>query len=238
MPVKTIVGCFVLSMVALLIAGDAAAQLVAAGPVAEPLLSNPRSPGDPVSLVLDDGSRENALGLTAGGQFVWLNRFTPTEYPIALDTIDVLFGADVGVSVGELFDVYLYADTDGDGDPGTGATYIGGSTGNAVAAVDDVTWTTVTLSPALDFAGPGDVIVALVNRTAGVAAGAFPAALDQTASQGRSWIGIYSATPGNPPTLPADAAWGIVDSFGFAGNWMVRASGTVTPVELISLTVD
>ena len=235
---KTPVVVVVSLMVGCLAAGNAAAQLVAAGPVAEPLQSNPRAPGDPVSLVLDDGTRENALGLTSGGQFIWLNRFTPTEYPIALGTVDVLFGAGVGINVGELFDVYLYADTDGDGDPGTGAAYIGGSTGNAVAAADDVTWTTVTLSPALDFPGPGDVIVAVVNRTAGTDPGEFPAAMDQTASQGRSWIGIYSANPGDPPTLPADVNWGIADSFGFAGNWMIRAGGTVTPVELISLTVD
>lgn len=227
----------VLALVGLLPAQEAAAQFAAAGrdpnPVTVELVP---PPGDPVNLVLDDGSRDNAIGLTAGGQFIWLNRFSPTEFPIELDTALVLFSAQDGINLGETFDVYLYQDTDGDGDPGTGAVYVGGVTGNTVAVLDN--WTTVNLG-ALGFSGPGDVLVAVVNRTAGVIAGTFPAAIDQTASQGRSWIGIYSAgNPGNPPTLPADAAWGTIDSFGFGGNWMIRASGSVVPVELQSFDIE
>jgi len=228
----------ILALAGLLPAQEAAAQLSAKGldpnPVTVELLP---PPGDPVNLVLDDGSRDNAIGLTSGGQFIWLNRFTPTEYPIELNTVLVYFSGQDGISLGETFDVYLYADTDGDGDPGTGSTYIGGQTGNAVAVLDN--WTTVNLAVPLGFSGPGDVLVAVVNRTAGVLAGTFPAAIDQTASQGRSWIGLYGAgNPGNPPTLPADSLWGIIDSFGFAGNWMVRGSGTVVPVELQSFDIE
>jgi hypothetical protein len=41
----------------------------------------------------------------------------------------------------------------------------------------------------------------------------------------RSWVGIYSGNPPEPPTLPPDADWGTIDSMGFAGNWMIRGSG-------------
>jgi hypothetical protein len=71
----------------------------------------------------------------------------------------------------------------------------------------------------------GDVLIAVVNRTAGTSAGEYPASIDQTASQVRSWVGIYSGNPGDPPTLPATSSWGIIDSFGFPGNWMIRGYG-------------
>jgi len=100
-------------------------------------------------------------------------------------------------------------------------------------------WTDIALTTPLDFAGPGDVLVALVNRTAGVNPVGWPASIDQTASQSRSWVGMYSAgNPADPPPLPADSLWGTIDSFGFAGNWMIRATGSVTPAELITLTVE
>ena len=110
-----------------LLAQEAAAQLAAAGrdpnPIAVELLP---PPGDPVNLVLDDGSRDNAIGLTAGGQFSWLKRFSPGEFPIQLNNVLVLFGSTDGINVGETFDVSLNQDTDGDGDPATGAVDVGG----------------------------------------------------------------------------------------------------------------
>ncbi len=55
----------------------------------------------------------------------------------------------------------------------------------------------------------------------------FPAALDQTATAGRSWAATYLAgdVPANPP-LPGDEQWGTIDSFGFPGNWIIRGSGS------------
>ena len=53
---------------------------IAEAPVAMRVTLTPDSPdvpNAPISLVVDDGVGENALGLTAGGQFLWLNRFTP-----------------------------------------------------------------------------------------------------------------------------------------------------------------
>ena len=75
------------------------------------------------------------------------------------------------------------------------------------------------------------MLVAVVNRTVGVSAGTFPASIDQTASQLRSWVGYYGASPvPNPPPLPVTGTgslYGTIDSFGaqFAGNWMIRGLG-------------
>jgi hypothetical protein len=181
-----------------------------------------------IQLVLDDGSWENALGLSAGGQFIWLNRFTPNaaEFPFTLDEVHILFGGGVGVNVGELVDIYIYEDTDGDGDPGTGANYLGSHHNASVQFVDNVTFSQYNISPVV-LNGPGDVLIAVVNRTAGIAPGTFVAAGDTTTSAGRSWIGAYLAgNPPDPPPLPSDALWGIGDSFGFPANWMLRGYGS------------
>lgn len=222
-----------------LVAGPAMAQFSASGKVMNPVqATDPRLPGDPVSLVVDDGSIDNSIGLTAGGQFIWLNRFAVAEFPIDLVQAEILFGLDVGINIGETFDIFTYSDTDGDGDPGTGAVIVGQALGATVAAVDDVTFTIVPLGPD-NFPGPGEVIVAAVNRTAGIAAGTFVAAMDQTAPQVRSWIGTYTGgDPATPPVLPADDLWGTIDSLGIAGNWMLRASGSVVPVELMSFDIE
>ncbi len=198
-----------------------------------------------VQLIIDDGSRENALGLTAGGQFIWLNRFTPSpaDFPFNLDEIHILFGAGVGVNVGETVDIYVFEDTDGDGDPATGANFLGALNNAPVQFVDDVNFSVYPIAP-IALNGPGDVLIAVVNRTAGTDPGEFPAAMDQTATQARSWIGTYLAgNPPDPPPLPSDDLWGTVDSFGFPGNWMVRGFGSqaapfIKLLEPTSGTVD
>jgi hypothetical protein len=92
----------------------------------------------------------------------------------------------------------------------------------------------------VNYAGPGDVLIAAVNR-AGMDSGTeFPANIDQTATQVRSWIGSYNAgNAPNPPPIPSDGFFAIIDSVpGLAGNWMLRASGVVTPVELLGVTIE
>ncbi len=187
----------------------------------------PGSPEAPVSFVVDDGVGENAIGLTNGGQFLWLNRFTPAPafFPIELDQVQVMFnypGGTSGINVGELVDIYLYADADGN--PANGATFVASLLNQQVQAVDGATWSVFDLPAPVTFNGPGDILIAVVNRTAGIAAGTFVATLDQTASQGRSWIGLGTGATDNPPVLPP-ATFGTVDSFGFPGNMMVRGYG-------------
>ncbi len=180
--------------------------------------------GSPITLQVDDGSAENGIGLTAGGQFVWFNRFTPAagDFPITLNQVQVLFRTADAVAVGASFDVYIYSDADGN--PANGATFVAGVTGNAISALD--VFNTVNLPAATTINGPGDILVAVVNRTGMDGASQFPAAIDQTASQVRSWVGFGASIP-NPPVFPT-ATFNTIDSFGFAGNWMVRATGTTS----------
>ena len=82
----------------------------------------------------------------------------------------------------------------------------------------------------------------VVNRTAGIAAGTFPAVIDQTATQQRSWIGLGTGATSDPPVIPP-ATFGTVDSFGFPGNWMVRGFGQTdapctAPEDVLWLSVN
>ena len=181
--------------------------------------SAPMAPqGTAVSLVVDDGTAEDGIGLTAGGEFIWLNRFTPdpTDFPFTLNEIQVMFTSTTSVTIGDAVDLYVYSDADGD--PSNGATFVGSSTGQTIQALD-----TFSVYPvAIPLSIVGDVLIGAVNRGSD-AAGQFPAAIDLTASQVRSWVGF--GTVDDPPVLPS-ATFGTIDSFGFAGNWLVRGEGT------------
>ena len=199
----------------------------------------PWAPQGPVSLVLDDGSAEGNIGVNDGVdgvQFIWLNRFTPdpADFPFQLEQISVIFG-DEGVNVGDAVDLLVYEDTDGDGDPSNAtllATYH-----ETVQAADMVTWNDYILPAPLPLYGPGDVLIGVINRyQPGTGGGLldYPAAIDETASQYRSWAGWWTVEPApDPAILPPDAAWGIIDDFGIPGNWMVRGSGSTLEVDLV-----
>ena len=191
--------------------------------------SAPMAPqGTAVTMIVDDGVAEDGIGLTNGGEFIWLNRFTPdpADFPFTLNEIQVLFTSTTSVNVGEAVDLYVYSDADGD--PSNGATFVGSSTGQTIQALDTFSVYPVTIPVSI----VGDVLIGAVNRGSDVA-GQFPAAIDQTATQGRSWVGF--GTVDDPPVLPT-STFGTIDSFGFAGNWLVRGAGTAgDPVATIDI---
>ncbi len=192
------------------------------------------------NLSLDDGSYEDTLGNMLDGEFIWLNQFSvnPRGSIVTLEQVQVLFPSGQGINVGELVDIYLYMDPDGDGDPATGAVLQRSIKNAEVQAVDGVIWSSYNLTSPLRLNNAGDLLVAVVNRTAGTDFGEQPAALDQTASQGRSWLGInMSGVISDPPVFPADIIWGTVDSLGSPGNWMIRVSGESLPKPIPSLSV-
>lgn len=195
-------------------------------------------PGDPVNLILDDGVFENNIGLnstSSATQFLWLNRFSPAEFPIEVSRIDIWWPSAYLVG-GESIELVVY---EGGNDPcaSGGATIVGGEN-RTVTAVDTFdqyllgTPATVNVGPSVD--------LAVVDRwvVSGVTPPVWPAALDTTATQGRSYVASWSADPPSPPVLPSDGLCGTIDSFGFPGNWLVRGAGTVVPVELMGLSVE
>ncbi len=172
------------------------------------------------NLILDDGGAEDSIGLTAGGTFLWLNRFTPPagDFPMQLQSADVLFTTAGGFPAGSTFDIFVWSDADGN--PANGATLVGSATGNTVGVLD--VFQTVTFSAPLAITTVGDV---LIGARVTALAGEFPAAIDQTALQVRSWAGFGAGAEATPPTLPT-ATFGTIDSFGLPGNWLIRGTYT------------
>lgn len=185
-----------------------------------------------VELILDDGSAEDSIGLTAGGQFLWFNRFTPnpSALPFTLDEVLALFNNTV--AVGDEMQLVVYSDPDGD--PTNGAEYLGGET-FAVAANDLTTWNSFTLSDPILIDNPGDVLIGFVNRSGASGLADFPAAVDTDASQQRSWVALYSGDPPAEPPLPSDSQMAIIDDLGLPGNWTIRGMGSSAVSDILWL---
>jgi hypothetical protein len=189
-------------------------------------VTNPPIPNVDVQLIVDDDSVEGDFGV--GGpvaqQFLWFNRFSPSlSNPIRLNEIWVLFPAGPNMTVGA--DVQLVVYHDPDGDPSNGADFVA-SFSETTQFVDGATFSVYSLATPLVFDEPGDILIGVVNRfvVSGVTTSTRPAAMDTTASQGRSWVAVWSADPADPPVLPADNIYQTIDGF-VPGNWMIRAFG-------------
>jgi uncharacterized repeat protein (TIGR01451 family) len=108
-----------------------------------------------------------------------------------------------------------------------------------VQYADGSTWSIYTLSPGVTLNGPGDVLIAVVDRfvNSGVTPPNYPAALDGTSTNLRSWAGWWNADPPDPPVLPPDLTFDLVDNFGFPGNWLLRGLGETLFVPPSTMTM-
>lgn len=178
-----------------------------------------------ITFAIDDGSADKDIGNST--QFLWFNRFTPdpADFPFQIEEIQVLMGS-LGVYIGDAVQILVYADTDGDGDPGTGAEFLG-ALDSTVQNTGSKDFNIYTLPEPIRVEGPGDILIGMINRGSIGDGSDFPASLDSTVSAGRSWMGTFQASDiPQQPELPTDDLWGTTDSFGFPGNWVIRATGT------------
>jgi hypothetical protein len=198
------------------------------------IVSSEWSMAGPVNLILDDGFADYTVGTTEGGQIIWLNRFTPGTgaYPFLLTDISVIFPETV--TIGDQMELVVWEDLDGDGNPGTGSTFLY-SENVSVQTNNHFLWNTYALASPVLLDCPGDVLIGIVNRSGRSWYTDYPAALDWNWSQRRSWVGIYaSGNPPEPPALPADSTWGLIDDLVYSGNWTLRGSGSPPEVTWLS----
>jgi uncharacterized repeat protein (TIGR01451 family) len=191
--------------------------------------------GVAVELVLDDGTNENNIGIGGTDAFIFANYFSPAPglFPLELDEVQVYFeGGTTGVQVGDDIVIAFYKDDDGN--PGNGADYLVGYPAT-VQAVD--AWNTYALSTTVPFDSPTNIFIGVIAMEI-PGTSYFPAALDTTASQGRSWAGWWNTSPPpDPPTLPPDDTWMLIDDF-IPGNWLVRGYGESLVPDTVSITFD
>lgn len=194
-------------------------------------ITGPPASGLPFHLILDDGSRDADVGFStdAAFQFLWFNRFASPSSAFDLNEIRILFPpGSPEIVPGAAIQLVVYRDPDGD--PATGAELLA-AVDETIEVVDGVTFSAYPLDPPVRLLGGGDVLIGVVNRfvTSGDSPPSRPAALDNTASAGRSWVALWSGDPPDPPLLEPDVFLGTID-FLEPGNWMIRGFGSPVPV--------
>ena len=173
----------------------------------------------PVALLsyrIDDGAQEGAIGMPGGGYMAWLNHFTVEAAAERIGRVRLAWGA---VAEGTSATVYLWSDPNGDGDPADAQVLSSARTLYQAAAPN--TFTVLDLPDRyVGPAGTSFFIGAIVFHSDGE----YPAPLDETSSQGQSWLAANGAYPIDPNDLgAAGLPPNTVDNLGFAGNWLLRA---------------
>ena len=193
----------------------------------------PSIPEGAISLILDDGTSENNLGVGGTAEFLWVNRFSPAagDFPFQLNQIQVYFDSSGIVFVGDQVLLVVYENINSSSDPAQGSNYLNGY---AETVKELNAWNIYDLASPVEFFGPGDVIIGVITLEK-PGTPYWPAAIDLSTPQGRSWIGWWDPNPLPTPPLLPPPEWGTIDSFGFqAGNWMVRGVGETLPVPWMS----
>ena len=173
----------------------------------------------------DDGTTENALGLTAGGEMGWYQSFTCTSSVTGVQTAYGTLMFPGSVTNGNASRVAVYDDTDGD--PNAGAS-LAASTTTVVVNGD----TDILNSVAISGSAGGGTLGLLA--TADHLAGEFPGPMDQDNPTPTAWVVGSTLGPGtmdianlannNVPPMNMSA-------IGFPAAWLLRAEsgGVVEP---------
>ncbi|MFH0981763.1 MAG: GEVED domain-containing protein [Planctomycetota bacterium] len=174
-----------------------------------------------VTYVWDDGTHENSIGLTNGGEIAWMNHFVVVAGGEGIISISLAWGS---VPNGTATTVYVWSDPNGDGNPSDGLVL--GSAPTVVANADADILTTVAVVPAAAVGPVGTSFFA--GAMISHAAGYYPASVDQdSVLNGQSWIAGDSTYNLDPNDLDGgDVAPVNIDTIaGLEGNWLVRAEG-------------
>jgi hypothetical protein len=177
------------------------------------------------SYKLDDGSSENSIGLTAGGDLIWLNRFAADPANNVITSISVAFG---NVANGTPITLAIWQDVDGN----PAHALLQNTATGVVANKGSDTFNTYAIPATLE---TGNFFVGLEITHA---AGEFPASIDTDNPQHQSFVAGGAAGTGNLMDLGANQI--PVQSIDpvVPGNWLVRAEGEpLTVPEPASLTL-
>ena len=190
------------------------------------------APNDPITFQLDDGSSENSIGFgTASSESaaLWLNRFTPPagSYPLTLNSVQIYWPTSPqGPLTGLPVKILVYYDADGNADPSNAVKL--SETDGTIAGENQFQ----TYPISANVAGPGgDLYIGFEDFWAepGYTPKLYPAAIDTTATQDRSWvIAMGSGAAPDRDNLANNDQMGTIDDLSggaLTGNWMIRASG-------------
>jgi len=187
---------------------------------------------------LDDGVAENSIGLTAGGSFAWLTKYTATAGKTNITNIKVAFGTPVTLN-GLPVTAYLWSDPNNDGSPADAqvlAQASGVITGaNPSVPINNPTFVNFDIPDTNRNVGQNFFVGVIVQHLAGQ----FPAAIDQTAplpGPGVTW-GAFNTTPVDPNNLGGNSLTDFftLSSSGLHGKWLIRADAGVPEPSCLAL---
>ncbi len=173
--------------------------------------------------LIDNGTADNAIGLTSGGDLIALNSFSTLPGFNTISSISIAFGrAGNGTNLnGTSFTAVLWSDPNGDGLPGDAMVLA--TAAGVISGFGTNTFVNIAIAPTTVLTANFFVGFRITHP-----AGAFPAALDQTAPTfaNRSFIAAGTAGAGNINNLNSNGLpVTSTESIGFAGNWLIRATG-------------
>ena len=180
---------------------------------------------------IDDGTAEDSIGLTAGGDIICLNEFTVVPGADTITSISIAWGSPTRFDPsldGLPYLAILWSDPNEDFDP-TDAMVIGTRSG-VISSQGTDTFVVTDLARTIP---TSNFFVGFVVRHA---VGQYPAAFDKSDPlAGRSWVAgmnllpadIYHLTDNELPILP-------VENYSLSGNWLIRAEGvSSSPLRLL-----
>jgi hypothetical protein len=172
---------------------------------------------DPLlTYMIDDGTAEDSIGLTAGGSFVACNSFPVTGGNNVITSISIAWGTPAFPDPtlnGLPYTAVLWSDPNGDGSP-TDAVVLAQAPG-VISQQGTDTFITTVIPPTM--VTTTNFFVGFLITHVG---GQFPAAFDETAPTlpGRSFVAQTANINDLSGAFPIEEA-------GLVGNWLIRAEG-------------
>ncbi len=183
--------------------------------------------------MVDDGTAEDGIGLTLGGDIISLNKFAVIPGSETITSVSIAWGTpafpDPSLN-GLPYTVAIWSDPNGDGSPTDAvllntAAGVVASQGTNTFIVTDIPDTTITTA---------NFFVGFLITHSG---GQFPAAFDQTAPTFSNVSYVAGGASGdinnlNNNELPVAA----IEFYGLVGNWLIRADSNGDPTPTPSPT--
>ena len=171
-----------------------------------------------VTYAIDDGTAEDSVGLTNGGNLLCLNSFPVSGGNNMITSISIAWGTPVAPDPslnGLSYTVVLWSDPNNDGSP-TDAVVLA-TANDVIANANTDTFITTNITPTV-VASQNFFVGFVLSQTAGQ----FPAAFDETAPLPmRSWVSIGGNINNLSDAQPIEVATGGQ----LVGNWLIRAEG-------------
>lgn len=175
---------------------------------------------------VDDGTGEQNFGDGATAKAIWVNQFTAVAGGETITSIDIAFGrfgetADPGD--GSPVTVYLWTTATNNSDPRVDAS-VAASVSGTTQSFGTNSFVNFQLTTPVSLT-TGDVFFVGFHGTG------FAAAMDTTTDEQQSWyFSNATSTDIDPSTLGSQTYANTPTSFGFGGNFLIRANGVSSTV--------